>query len=310
MTADETPGGTGAERNGSAPGGSAAVAVDTESHARAHGYRPRHTLPFRVEALRQLRRRRTLIMLGLLALLPWILVIAFKVGGDPRRDNVPTLVDVATGSALNLTAFALFVSTGFLLVVAVALFCGDTIASEASWSSLRYLLAAPVPRARLLRVKLAVSLAYSALALIVLPGMALLAGTVAFGWGPLEIPIGGTLTSGEALRRMAVVVAYGMVSQLVVAAVAFWLSTVTDAPLGAVGGAVGLVVVSNIIDAVTALGSWRDLLPTHWQFAWIDALQQDVEWDGMVKGSAVSVAYALVFIALAFRHFERKDIVS
>jgi ABC-2 type transport system permease protein len=281
-----------------------------EAPTRAHGYRPRHTLPFRVEALRQLKRRRTLVMLGLLALLPWILVIAFKVGGDPKRDNVPTLVDVATRSALNLTAFALFVSTGFLLVVAVALFCGDTIASEASWSSLRYLLAAPVPRGRLLRVKLAVSLAYSGLALILLPAMSLLAGTIAFGWGPLEIPIGGTLGAQDALGRMAIVVVYGMVSQLVVAAVAFWLSTVTDAPLGAVGGAVGLVVVSNIIDAVTALGGWRDLLPTHWQFAWVDALQSDMQWEGMIKGAAISVAYALLFIALAFRHFERKDIVS
>lgn len=284
--------------------------ADEAAPSRAHGYRPRHTLPFRVEAMRQLRRRRTLVMLGLLAALPWILVVAFKVGGEPSRDNVPTLVDVATRSGLNLTAFALFVSTGFLLVVAVALFCGDTVASEASWSSLRYLLAAPVPRARLLRVKLAVSLAYSALALVLLPAMALLAGTIAFGWGPLEIPIGGTLGAGDAMERMLIVVVYGIVSQLVVAAVAFWLSTVTDAPLGAVGGAVGLVVVSNIVDAVTALGSWRDALPTHWQYAWVDALQADLEWEGMVKGSAVSVAYALVFIALAFRHFERKDIVS
>jgi ABC-2 type transport system permease protein len=73
---------------------------------------------------------------------------------------------------------------------------------------------------------------------------------------------------------------------------------------------VGLVVVSNIVDAVTALGSWRDYLPTHWQFAWVDVLQPDPQWDGMIKGTAVSVAYALVFLALAFRHFGRKDIVS
>ncbi|UGQ09399.1 ABC transporter permease [Yinghuangia sp. ASG 101] len=287
-----------------------ASAPDEAAPTRAAGYRPRRTLPFRVEALRQLRRRRTLVMLGLLAAVPWVLVIAFQVGGDPQRDAVPTLVDVATRSALNLTAFALFVSTGFLLVVAVALFCGDTVASEASWSSLRYLLAAPVPRARLLRVKLAVSLAYSAVAMVLLPAMALLAGVVAFGWGPLEIPTGGSVPAGEAMRRMAVVVAYAMVSQLVVAAFAFWLSTVTDAPLGAVGGAVGLVVVSTIVDAVTALGVWREILPTHWQFAWVDALQTDMEWEGMVKGSAISVTYALIFVALAFRHFERKDIVS
>ena len=53
--------------------------------------------------------------------------------------------------------FTLFASTSFLLVVIVALFAGDTVPSEASWSSLRYLLAAPVRRERLLRQKLIVA---------------------------------------------------------------------------------------------------------------------------------------------------------
>ena len=52
-------------------------------------------------------------------------------------------------------------SSSFLLVVVVALYCGDTVASEASWGSLRYLLSVPVPRGRLLGTKLLVSLLYS-----------------------------------------------------------------------------------------------------------------------------------------------------
>jgi ABC-2 type transport system permease protein len=192
----------------------------------------------------------------------------------------------------------------------VALFCGDTVASEANWSSLRYLLAAPVPRARLLAGKLAVALAFSAAAMVLLPLVALLVGTVAYGWGPLSLPTGGELATGDALTRLALVVAYIFLSQLVTAALAFWLSTVTDAPLGAVGGAVGLTIVGNVLDAVTALGSWREFLPAHWQFAWADALQPQLEWGGMLKGTAVSVTYALVLFALAFRGFGRKDVVS
>lgn len=84
--------------------------------------------------------------------------------------------------------------------------------------------------------------------------------------------------------RLALVVAFIFVSQLVTAGLAFWLSTKTDAPLGAVGGAVGLTIVGNVLDAVTALGSWRDFLPAHWQFAWADALQPELEWGGMIKG--------------------------
>lgn len=277
----------------------------------APGYRARHTLPLRVEAVRQLKRRRTYVMGAILAALPFVLIAAFAIGGDPEsRGNRITLMDTATASGANFAATCLFVSAGFLLVIPVALFCGDTVASEAGWSSLRYLLAAPVPRARLLWSKLVVALGFSAVAMVLLPSVALAAGTVAYGWGPLRLPTGGALAEGEGVARLALAVAFVFVSQLVTAGLAFWLSTRTDAPLGAVGGAVGLTIVGNVLDAVTALGDWRELLPAHWQYAWIDALQPQLEWSGMVKGAAVSSAYAVVLFALAFRGFGRKDIVS
>ncbi|MFF0849663.1 ABC transporter permease [Streptomyces sp. NPDC003280] len=277
----------------------------------APGYRAARTLPLRVELVRQLKRRRTLVMGGVLAVLPFVLLVAFAIGGEPSgRDGRVTLMDTATASGANFAAVNLFVSAGFLLVIPVALFCGDTVASEASWSSLRYLLAAPVPRTRLLLSKLGVGLGLSLAAMVLLPVVALAVGTAAYGWGPLQIPTGGALDAGTAAQQLVVVVAYVFVSQLVTAGLAFWLSTRTDAPLGAVGGAVGLTIVGNVLDAVTALGHWRDFLPAHWQFAWADVVQQDPEWSGMVQGAAVSVTYAVVLFALAFRGFARKDIVS
>ncbi|MFG2961645.1 ABC transporter permease [Streptomyces sp. NPDC048288] len=283
----------------------------TEGAAVASGYRAGRTLPLRVELVRQFKRRRTLAMGGILAVLPFVLLIAFAIGGQPGEQNGQvTLLDTATASGANFAAVNLFVSAGFLLVIPVALFCGDTVASEASWSSLRYLLAAPVPRARLLWSKLVVALGLSLAAMILLPLVALAVGTAAYGWGPLQIPTGGALDTGTAAQRLAIVVVYIFLSQLVTAGLAFWLSTKTDAPLGAVGGAVGLTIVGNVLDAVTALGHWRDFLPAHWQFAWADAVQPHLEWSGMIQGTAVSITYALVLFALAFRGFARKDIVS
>ncbi len=277
----------------------------------APGYSARRTLPLRVEVIRQLRRRRTMVAFLILLVLPWVLVGAFELGGPQQPTGTPGLVDLATTGGLNFAAFSFFASVGFLLVVAVALFCGDTVASEAGWASLRYLLAAPVPRARLLRQKLLVALAYSTVAVLSFPVMSLVAGTVAFGWHPLKLP--GTeavLSPGAALARMGIVLGYVLVTELVVAGLAFLLSVSTDSPLGAVGGAVGLYIVSNILDAVTALGSWREILPTHWQFAWLDAMQPQISWGGMIEGTSVSVSYALILFALAFRRFAVKDIVS
>ncbi|BFO21654.1 ABC transporter permease [Streptomyces sp. KM77-8] len=288
--------------------------VPLEPVEAAAGYRAGRTLPLRVELVRQLKRRRTLVMGAILALLPFVLVTAFAIGGTPgggpEGNNRVNLMDTATASGANFAAVNLFVSAGFLLVIPVALFCGDTVASEAGWSSLRYLLAAPVPRMRLLWSKLIVGLGLSLAAMVLLPVVALTVGTVAYGWGPLHIPTGGALDPGTAAQRLVVVVAYLFVSQLVTAGLAFWLSTRTDAPLGAVGGAVGLTIVGNVLDAVTALGDWRHFLPAHWQFAWADAIQPDPEWSGMIQGASVSVTYALVLFALAFRGFVRKDVVS
>ncbi|MEV4294363.1 ABC transporter permease [Microbispora rosea] len=278
---------------------------------RAPGYAPGRTLPLRVEFVRQLRRRRTMAMFGVLLALPWVLVVAFQFGPAGRGQGSLRLSDLATAGGLNFAAFALSVSANFLLVVAVALFCGDTVASEASWSSLRYLLAAPVPRDRLLRQKLVVALAYSAAAVTVLPLMALLAGTLAFGWNDITVPgTGEVIPAADVLPKFAVVIGYALVSQLVVAAVAFLLSVGTDSPLGAVGGAVGLVIVSSILQAVEALGSLREFLPTFWNSAWLDALAPEPDYSGMVKGVAVSVTYSAVLIALAFRRFRRRDVVS
>lgn len=155
---------------------------------RAPGYRPQRTLPLRVEALRQLRRRRTLVIAAVLFALPFIVLAAFQIGGTPSRPDQVTFVSLATASGPNFAATLLFMGTGFVLVIPVALFCGDTVAAEAGWSSLRYLLAAPVPRARLLARKLTVGLLFSAAAIVLLPLVGLGVGTAAYGWATSSCP--------------------------------------------------------------------------------------------------------------------------
>jgi ABC-2 type transport system permease protein len=284
----------------------------------ATGYRPGRTLSFWTEVRRQATRRRTQFALGFMVLLPLIVLGAFEWnpgGGDGDGDGdgnggFSALVDVATSGGPNFTLFTLFVSSGFLLIVVVALFCGDAVASEASWGSLRYLLAVPVPRARLLAVKLLVALAYSAFAMLLLAGTALLAGTVFYGWNPLQAPVGGTLSAGDGVIRLLAVLGYLAASFLVVGALAFFLSVSTDAPLGAVGGAVLLYIVSNILDQITALGSIRTFLPTHYNEAWLGLLSTPIQTDDVIRGLVSAVVYSTVLLALAWWRFLRKDVVS
>ncbi len=280
----------------------------------AVNYRPSATLPIWAEVRRQASRRRTQLALGFMVLLPLIVLLAFEFGSGDDDDNgggqFSSLVDLATSGGLNFALFSIFVSASFLLVVVVALFCGDTVASEASWGSLRYLLAIPVPRARLLGVKLIVALMYSAVALLTLAGTALLLGTVRYGWHPLGSTIAAEIPAGAGLLRLLGILGYLAVTMLVVAGLAFLLSVTTDAALGAVGGAVLLWILSGILDQIEALGVIRNFLPTHYSDAWLGLLSTPMQTDDLVRGSISAVAYATIFWGMAFWRFTRKDITS
>lgn len=268
------------------------------------------TLPVRVELLRQLQRRRTQVVFGLIVLLPVILWVAFSLAPAGPPSNSVSLVDLAKGSGGNFAVFALFASAGFLLVVVVALFFGDTVAAEASWSSLRYLLSAPVPRSRLVRQKAIVAAMLSVAAILLLPIVALVVGALAYGTGDLVSPTGESLTFVAGAGRVLLGAVYLAVYLSWTAALALLLSVSTDAPLGAVGGAVLASILSQILDQITALDTLRNYLPTHYANAWSNLLATQIDWGNMTRGVFSALCYAAVFGSLAVWRFARKDITS
>jgi ABC-2 type transport system permease protein len=274
------------------------------------GYVPGRTLPVRVELVRQLQRRRTQIVFGLIVLLPVILWVAFSLAPAGPPSNSVSLVDLAKGSGGNFAVFALFASASFLLVVVVALFFGDTVAAEASWSSLRYLLAAPVPRSRLVRQKAIVAAILSLAAVLLLPLVALLVGALAYGTGDLVSPTGESLTFVAGAGRVLLGAVYVAVYLSWTAALALLLSVSTDAPLGAVGGAVLVSILSQILDQITALDTLRNYLPTHYGTAWSSLLAIQIDWGNITRGVFSALCYAAVFGSLAIWRFATKDITS
>ena len=267
-------------------------------------------LPLAAEIGRQVRRRRTIGIFIVLAVLPLVLLLAFWLGNDSSETGERGFVDLAQQSGANLVIFTLFASTSFLLIVIVALFAGDTVPSEASWASLRYLLAAPVRRERLLRQKLIVAALSSVVALVFLPAWTLVVGGIAYGWGPYVGPTGTQIGWPEFAGRLLIIVGYLLVELSVVGAFAFVLGVLTDAPLAAVGGAVLLMILCAILDSITALGSIRDGLPGHYAYAWRDALAPTVNYSDMITGALWSIGYAIIAVWFAFWYFLRKDITS
>ena len=280
-------------------------------------YSPQTTLPYRVEMYRQLKRKRTLFAYLFVMSLPIIVALAVKFGTSgnstgPTRFGAGTadLIGLATKGAANFTATMFYFATPFLLIAVVALFNGDTVASEASWSTLRYLLAAPVPRVRLLIQKLKVSLTLSAFGILLLAITSFGVGALAFGIAPFQTPLGVTMVNSVAISRLAIVAAYLAITLLVVAAIAFYFSVTTDVPLGAVGGAIGIMILSNILDAITGLGSLRNWLPSHYSFSWFDVLSSQIDWTQMVRGGSYAIILAAILTSISFIRFAKKDVTS
>jgi len=280
-------------------------------------YRASKTLPYRLEMYRQLKRKRTLFAYLFVISLPVIVALAVKFGTSgnstgPTRFGSGTadLIGLATKGAANFTTTMFYFATPFLLIAVISIFNGDTVASEASWSTLRYLLAAPVPRTRLLIQKLKVSLSLSAIGIVLLIGVSWVVGMIAFGLKPLQTPLGVTFTNQVALQRILIIGIYLAFVLLSVAGLAFYLSVSTDVPLGAVGGAIGIIILSNILDAISGLGSIRNWLPTHYSFSWFDALSSTIDWNQMIRGASYSVILTALFMALAIIKFNKKDVTS
>ncbi|MGH9205775.1 MAG: ABC transporter permease, partial [Acidimicrobiales bacterium] len=265
----------------------------------------------RVELRKQALRMRTYIGMAMVVVLPVIITIALKF--RPARgggDNGEGIIRLATSSGINMPLAALTFMSGFFLVVVVSLFAGETVAGEANWGTLRYLLVRPVGRYKLLMTKLVVAVLLSLLATALISVVALIAGTAFFGWHPVLTTSLTTLSQGTALVRLLVATLYVALGMASFIAFAFMLSTMTDSAFGAVAGGVALGVISQILDGVFTSGWFRYGFPTHYLDAWHGLFASPTMTANMVRGALVQVPYAVVFVGIGLWWFRRKDVLS
>ncbi len=265
----------------------------------------------RVEFAKQFRRVRTYVGFGIVALIPIIFTVSFKLN-PPKgrgREAGDVFFTFATQSGLNMPLAVLTAVSAFLLIVVVSLFAGETIAGEATWGTLRYLLVRPVRRGRLLASKLLVASVLAVIATIIVTVVALAAGVAAFGWNPVLTP-GGVMSQGDAVARLALATVYTAWSMSAFVAFAFMLSSMTDSTFGAVAGGVGLGVVSQILNNISALDKISFTFPTHYLDSWQGLFFQPSQTTHMVHGVILQVPYLVVFLGMTWWWFGRKDVVS
>jgi len=273
----------------------------------------------RTEFTKAFTRTRTLIIGLLLIGLPVLIVVAINSRSDrPRRNDGdgPGLFRLASQSGLLVPAAVLSVTSAFLLIVIAGTIAGDSVASDANWGNLRYLLMRPVSRTRLLIAKMFVAGTLIWLCTIVIALAGFVAGVVIFGYHDVTVPgIGGVfggfhLTTGALLVRVLVATGYVAFGFTALLALGTLFSSMTETAASAIGATVGVYIVSEILDSIDQLGVLRYGFPTHYFGAWETMFTDNAYSRDMVTGIIVQVAYMVVFGGLAIAYFRRKDIRS
>ncbi|HYO34886.1 MAG TPA: ABC transporter permease subunit [Geodermatophilus sp.] len=266
-----------------------------------------------VELSKTFRRPRTWVVIAVLNALPVLVAVLLRLTDLAPRpgEGPPFLSAVLTNGALFPLA-ALAIVLPLFLPIAVAVVSGDAVAGEAQAGTLRYLLARPAGRTRLLVAKLVAVLAFVVVTVVVVAAVGYVTGTLLFD----AQPVAGTSVSGTSLTeeqlavRTLLAVGYVAVSMLGVAAFGLFFSTLTDSPLAAALGALAVLVTSSLLFTLDAASPVAPYLPTRYWLAFVDLFRDPVLWRDVVRGVALQGVYVGVLLTAAWANFTTKDVTS
>lgn len=266
----------------------------------------------RVELLKLLRRPRTWVTIAALNALPTLVAVLLALTDlGPRPGTGPPFLSAVLTDGTLFPLAALGIVLPLFLPVAVAVVGGEAVAGETQTGTLRYLLVRPVGRAHLLAAKLISIIAFVVLAVLVVAVVAFVEGRILLGDAPATGVVsvsGSTLTQTEMTQRSALAFAYVVLAMLGVAAIALFLSTLTDSPTAAALGTIGFLIASTVLLGLEAAESLRPYLLTRYWLAFVDLFRDPIRWREVISGVLAQLAYLVVFAGAAWANFATKDV--
>ena len=260
-------------------------------------------------------RRRNLLLLAVAAVFPLIIGIALRLaaphpqggGGGPAAAG---FFNQLAGNGVFLTFIALSTLLVLVLPVVVAVVAGDAVAGEAGYGTLRYLLAVPAGRTRLLAVKYGVIVTFGLCATFIVSAVALVAGAILFPVGPVTLLSGTTVPLADGLLRLLFVTLYVAAAMAALGAIGLAISTLTEHAIGAIAAIMILVVTSEVVDNVPQLAAAGPYLPTHWWLSFDALLRVPVDTTTLLHGLLSFAVYAVLAGSFAWARFTSADITS
>lgn len=277
---------------------------------------------FWIEIYKTFSRWRTYIGFGVIALIVIITEIVMRLSADEILHRMLRSLEkdfLISGNVLNgwfVTAFimnSLHIHIPFL----ITLVAGDMVSSEATSGTVRLLLIRPPSRSRIITAKYITTLFYTAGLVLFLGLLCILLGLTLFGSGDLIVHHYGRfgityLPEGEIPLRMLFAFMAAIWSMIVVASIAFLLSTLVENSVGPIIGTMAVVVVFLVMGNFP-LDFFRSLKPylfTSYMTFWQRFLDDPISWQEVGSSAAVLSLHAIVLFLIALGVYTRKDIKS
>jgi ABC-2 type transport system permease protein len=263
-------------------------------------------------------RRRNQLLLLVAALFPLVIGIGLK-AADPRGGGGGGSGPSASGAAYfsqlaGNGVFLTFVALSLLLIlvlpVVVGVVAGDAIAGEAGYGTLRYLLAVPAGRTRLLAVKYATIVVWAVTVTFVVSVVALVTGVVLFGAGPVTLLSGTTVPLADGLVHVLWVTLYVCAAMAAFGAIALAISTFTEHAIGAIAASLIIVVASEVVENVPQFAAVNPYLPTNWWLDFDSLLRTPIDTTTLWHGLLSFAVYAVLFLSIAWARFTSADVTS
>ncbi len=264
-------------------------------------------------------RRRNQLLLLVAALFPLLIGIGLKVaapqgggghGGPSGASSGAAYFSQLAGNGVFLTFVALSLLLILVLPMVTGVIAGDSVAGEAGYGTLRYLLSVPAGRTRLLAVKYATIVVWAVAATFVVSVVALLAGLVLFGAGPVTLLSGTTVSLADGLVHVLLVTLYVCAAMAALGAIGLAISTFTEHAIGAIAALLVVVVASEVVENIPQFAPAAPYLPTDWWLSFDSLLRTPIDTTTLWHGLLSFFVYAAIFLAIAWARFTSADVTS
>jgi ABC-2 type transport system permease protein len=263
---------------------------------------------YRWELAKLLAQKRTYLGLGVAMLVPIVFVVVLLTqSGGPN--------DILLGRNIRDTGLAtpfvvLFFMSIWGLPLITALVAGDIVASESHNGTLKTILTRSLNRGEVFAGKVLATATYTVAAILGLALVGVVAGSLAWGFKPLQTLSGSNVSAMHALGLLAASVAVYALPLIGIAAFGVMLSTITRNSAAAVVGTLMWALLMQLLGVLPGTESIRPyLLGTQFE-AWHGFLRVPADWVPIWRALWVCALYIFLPLAVAYVVFVRRDVAG